>query len=129
MNKLQARRLMNVARACRESESPKDFTMARFTNTCGTPGCALGHYVARTDLQRIMVEVYHAGIPWPVLRDNRDRAVDYDSPETRRHFGLDSEALTELFSPWGCGRASTSGQAARYIERFVMDRIGARFRA
>lgn len=67
-NERQDRRLLNVARALRESPNPKAFTMLRFvhgddsfSNTvgsaadwCGTPACALGHYGSRTDLQKIV---------------------------------------------------------------------------
>lgn len=43
-------RLLNVAKALRESTTPPDlFTMRFVMRECGTPACALGHYAARGD--------------------------------------------------------------------------------
>jgi len=80
MNKVQTKRLLNVARALREAHAAKKkFDMTTFVfgtwgdvesnfnyetnkneycnreeNFCGTPACALGHYASRTDLQRLL---------------------------------------------------------------------------
>lgn len=136
MNKVHKRRLLNVARALRESEIPKAFTMRMYTHerdfaggcgcdqcvrecveriaalpsgtTCRTPACALGHYYARPDLQRLG-RIDDAGkIPYV-----------YDDPPVLRHFGLTYAEATELFAGHGCGDARTPMQAAQYIERFV----------
>lgn len=138
MTKLQARRLMNVARACRESKTPQLFSMRQYVNgecfsdarvgSCNTPGCALGHYGFRPDLQQLL----KYSSTWLTYADTgRDIGVfetDTQIPDARilEHFGIDADDAVALFSSEGCDGATTPGQAARYIERFVMARIGAR---
>jgi hypothetical protein len=108
MNKV---RLLNVARALRESEHPEKFTMRELVNMCGTPGCALGHYASRGDLQDVfLIDGYRM--------TTVGAGSIYDV--TLAHFGED-----ELFGALGCGEAKTPVQAAEYIERFVATHIPA----
>ena len=123
MNKVQARRLLNVARALREAPDPAKFSMHAYCdNTCGTPACALGHYAARGDLQRLLaIRVDPSDgrkLWWMQLRDG-DRTVSHRSEAVLDHFGIDGYETDELFGGDGCGGAWTPKQAARYIERFV----------
>jgi len=138
---INAKRLLNVAKALRESPSPKMFTMETFVygseddavlglNTgpefCGTPACALGHYGSRRDLQRLFkIEV-------ATLEDAEDKAelvyadtcpVGYDDTEVVRHFGISFDDCQKLFSPEGCGGAKSVKAAAKYIEKFVASRL------
>jgi hypothetical protein len=148
LNAKQAKNLLNVARALRESANPKLFTMERYvwgdTNKwlmreqiedknnlefCGTPACALGHYAARRDLQKLLhIEV--------VKRVDVDRApharvvsntygseVCFEDDELTEHFGIDTEDAEDLFGPSGCGGARTPKAAAKYIERFVAEKV------
>lgn len=134
MNKIQRKRLLNVARALRESPKPEDFTMVGYANLCGTPACALGHYAARTDLQkvfRLVVSVYVANYDGnrytnpPLRLRARPRvrdAIGYAHTEVLEHFGINVPAAEELFGSRGCNRAQTAIEAAEYIERFVAER-------
>ncbi len=122
MNAIQKKRLLNVARALRESEIPKDFRMVAFRNECGTPACALGHYVARQDLQRAFTWGRPGG-DYPRDRFPHSKKsgheVFYTYPEIQEHFGLNEKQLEELFGEDGCGDARGPRSAAQYIERFV----------
>lgn len=125
---IHAQRLLNVARACRETLFPDHFDMSCYGHTCGTPGCALGNYVARRDLQQdfrmALVKSWMGDMQqfiFPVgTTDLRCRtAFDFESPAVLDHFGISEEEGTELFSSDGCGEAQTATQAASYIESFV----------
>ena len=107
-------RLLNVAKALRESPSPEDFDMGTYITDCGTPGCALGHYAAREDLQSLLslcgnrdIKFREGGSAW------------YADSRISEHFELGTPQLEELFDCTGCGRARTTEQAATYIEQFV----------
>ena len=142
MTKVQKKRLLNVARALRESKRPKLFKMDYYVygewfysfmtpeefktevEFCGTPACALGHYASRTDLQRLLQVEKTSGREHPdakmVFRSNGVPADIFDR-EVQEHFGLDEEESEELFGSHGCDDARTPVQAARYIERFVRE--------
>lgn len=142
MNAVQRKRLLNVAKALRESPEPKAFTMGAFCDYfCGTPACALGHYASRRDLQRVLrvqqvAEYYNEETgksePWFEMCNNEGYITGYDDEAAvLGHFGITVEESDELFGSEGCGDAQTPKQAARYIERFVArkEREAARARA
>lgn len=137
--KVQNQRLLNVALALRNSPEPEDFTMNLFVRECGTPGCALGHYAARRDLQRAFKLVSYIGEHWnfaagsyqPTIKydiaratdaHNRQSSLGHDSAEVLEHFGITGHEAEELFGPFGCGDARAAKRAAGYIERFVARR-------
>lgn len=121
------KRLLNVAKALRESKSPQAFTMYYYVHSgyttdnkgkvpeCGTPACALGHYAARRDLQRTL----YIDSKTAVIGTKDGRESDYGSYAVLNHFGLDHAQSEELFGGDGCGFATSVKQAALYIERFV----------
>lgn len=128
---MHAERLLNIAKACRESPSPEKFDMSQI-HMCGTPACALGHYVARKDLQQTF-ELRH---PYGIQVVGGTDFVGIDSQEILDHFGITASQAAELFDEpqdyeydddgedgmpvgAGCGNARTAIQAAEYIERFV----------
>lgn len=156
LTKVQETRLLNVAKALRDAHAArKKFTMEKFVfgqqdqissgdynyetgeygpacnqeeNFCGTPACALGHYAARTDLQRLLkvvVQKDYRGAKFASLAffgteaDGDDNCPQYDDEKFEQHFGLDYHEMEELFGGDGCGNARTALQAAKYIERFV----------
>lgn len=109
-------RLLNVAKALRESPNPERFTMGTYTHPCGTPACALGHYGARRDLQSAFridangtLRALRAGEPFGFQC----------LPAAATHFDLSKEHVDELFETTGCDGAETAVQAAGYIENFV----------
>lgn len=141
MNKIQQKRLLNVAKALRESPKPKAFSMELFvygevsldcsTRTlsqrepCGTPACALGHYGARRDLQKqFKIELRQDGsFANLVYNDERAGPVWFDDNRIQAHFGIDEQEALKLFSADGCGGAKTTKKAAQFIERFVAKKV------
>lgn len=111
-----AERLLNVAKALRESPNPEKFHMSAYARSCGTPACALGHYAARTDLQQAFI------LSLGFLCTDYGAEIAFHSPKVRSHFDISREEAEELFSPDGCGGARTALEAARYVENFVRER-------
>lgn len=115
MNKL---RLLNVAKALRESKYPTRFSMRRFGDDCGTPACALGHYAVRRDLQGIFT-LNKTGY-LRRIKGREDGVSGVTDSTILRHFGITHKQAFELFrGDSGCGGALTTTQAADYIEKFV----------
>jgi hypothetical protein len=112
-------RLLNVARALRESPKPEAFYMGEYAQDCGTPACALGHYAHRVDLQDVFMLrdnlVFLCGAPI----DAWETHYDYYDDDVCDHFGISVGQACELFSANGCGHAKTAIEAAEYIENFV----------
>lgn len=115
MKAIHKKRLLNVARALREIKAPNMLTMDRVSHACGAPACALGHYVARSDLQKSFRLTANGAI---ALR--RGPLLEwFRGPRICGHLGIGIEESGELFSGDGCGNAKTAKQAIKYIERFV----------
>lgn len=155
LTKIQEKRLLNVAKALRDAYAKKKkFDMGTFVygsisevdhsydyesnkysfvnreeNFCGTPACALGHYAARTDLQRLLKIVrythpdkkvkvaalaFFGEDPVPY-----EACPQYNSVKFEKHFGLEYHDMDKLFGGDGCGGATTALQAAKFIEKFV----------
>ena len=119
-------RLLNVARALRESPNPEKFSMDVYAHPCGTPACAFGHYAARPDLQ----SAFRLEDGTPVSAEGICRM--YYLEDVLDHFGITIEDARELFSgggdPFevedeyrkcGCGGAKTAIEAAEFVERWV----------
>lgn len=155
MNKIQSKRLLNVARALREAHAAKmKFNMEKFVygnraaledgawntetcdyspstnrekNFCGTPACALGHYAARTDLQRIVkiaiVKDDDGAKYAEVQMFGTSDDMDFADERLLNHFGIEYDEMDELFNHDGCGGARTALQAAKYIEQFVAKKM------
>ena len=116
---MHKKRLLNAARALRESPNPEKFTMRRYINECGSPACVLGHYAARKDLQRTFGVDTVARV---LYRRNPKEIVGYYSLLVQSHFGISPWEAETLFNTSGCNGAITSDEAATYIENFVNDR-------
>ncbi len=129
MNKRQEKRLLNVAKALREAPHPERFGMETFVhdkygenlNWCGSPSCALGHYGARTDLQKLMYirQATKFSNPHLSFKNDRQGLFHLTNPDLLNHFGIRRFEAQELFEWYGCDRAKTPKTAALYIERFV----------
>lgn len=93
----------------------KHFNMDKY-GTCGTPACVLGHFAARTDLQRkfVLKHEFHTQL---FAIDGHE--VDYWDGEVREYFGINAEQAEALFGPEGCDRAQTPAKARRYIRKFI----------
>ena len=126
MNKTHIKRLRTLARVLEEADRVplfrKLFTMTSWgwgnknahglIADCGTPACALGHYAARTDVQRSFELDFEGEITYQGSKVNVvQAAVD--------HFGIDYSDHHDLFSGSGCGGATRPKAAAKFIERFT----------
>jgi hypothetical protein len=117
---LYKQRVLNVARALRESPDPDKFYMGDVIHNCGTPACAFGHYVCRTDLQDSFVPRQHSIVRgWGAYWKDSGAYALYFAEETRLHFGLDLEEHHKIFAGGGCGGAKTATDAAMFIELFA----------
>lgn len=131
-------RLLNAAKAVRESPKPGEFTMEIFGKSepgspkgCGTPCCVLGHYASRVDLQEDFELIHDASMPRSISKLSpkglgniwtwRDSNLGIDSELVLTHFDISRAESFELFGPNGCGNAKTPEAAAYYIEKFVQD--------
>lgn len=114
-------RLLNVAKACRESKHPELFNMDNQIHACGTPACAFGHYCAREDLQ----QEFTIATRWSAFSiqttSGSNKDVWWDDDCVLEHFGITRREANELFFAGGCGNAKTPTEAAEYIERFVAE--------
>lgn len=148
LTKVQEKRLLNVARALRDAaKARKKFDMEKYVfgdenaleskfdqgrfkycnteeNFCGTPACALGHYAARTDLQRLLkivvVKDNWYGVSYAAMGMYGVKNSNWcQQNEVEHHFGISTDEFIELFDYNGCGGAKTPLQAAKYIEKFV----------
>jgi hypothetical protein len=111
-------RLRNAALAVRGAREDK-FTMHRIVFDCGTPGCALGWYAYRMDLQsefRIDACQLRPGVSTYFL-SYKAKGSFLDA--AAEHFGLSWEQASELFGSWGCGAARTPAEAEAYIVAFI----------
>lgn len=113
MNTHQRQNFLNLIKAVAEHPKPSEFTMNYYGHYCGTPGCALGTYASRTDLQDTFklkaADLYSAS----------GYRIDYYHPLVERHFGLTIEEIHKLFSGYGCGGAETSEEAHKYLLDFL----------
>jgi hypothetical protein len=129
---VHAERLLNVARALREAPDNGNFTMEFYCWSgkefdCGTPACAIGHYAARQDLQRLFfidehgaLMVHYPNGDWNIIVSSDP----YNPSVPLQHFGITHEEWGELFYIDGCGNAATAIEAAEYIEQFVAKKFG-----
>lgn len=116
-------RVLNIARALRESPNPEAFDMSSVVDSaCGTPYCAFGHYAARADLQDAFWVGRHScealGFV-PMYRDT-GRFVEFNGVNVQLHFGLSHDEINAMFGGGsGCGRARTALDAAKWLEAFA----------
>lgn len=110
-------RLLNAVKALRESPKPARFTMINYGN-CGSPGCVLGHYAYRTDLQDEFT--FRENRVWP--RGEYMAYLIYDGGLVQEHFEISGWEAECLFGPTGCNGAKTPEEAAIYLESFVSSR-------
>lgn len=126
---MNTERLLNVAKALRESPNPDKFSM-ELIHSCGSPACALGHYAARSDLQQTFMLSPEAW-GFRLIGTGPEDWLLFDGKEVCEHFDITEEQARELFRdsnyedygeiPCGCGGAKTAIEAADYIERFVAE--------
>ncbi len=117
-------RLRNVVKALVEAEGGYDQGSYRLIgigedgveHSCGSPGCAFGHYVSRPDLQS---EFMFSG--GDVEFTDPDRQVEFvGTDEIGVHFEMPWQRAREIFSTGGCDFADRDkSQAIAYIQDFI----------
>lgn len=123
---IYARRLLDVAKACRESLHASKFNMhCEVHYECGTPGCAVGNYAARPDLQDVFTIGRDAGSSGYTMRiyGKPSGCFWIESPACD-YFGITPDEGNALFGSRGCADAQTTIEAAEYIEGFVAKKWG-----
>lgn len=120
-NSIYVRRLLNVAKAVRESPNPANFTLQREgrldDNGVLLPCCPWGHYAMRRDLQTEF-ELLPSGFACSTRTGNSK--IRYDDPLVQEHFGISQRETGELFGWNGCNNAKTPEEAAQYFEKFIL---------
>ncbi len=115
-------RILNIARALRESPNPHRFTMTAYSR-CRTPACALGHYAFRADLQNKFYLGFGEGEG--VMSDGRhciQSGLACNSRLIQGHFGINQAEAFRLFNTNGCGNAGNAIAAADYLEKFAREK-------
>lgn len=103
-------RFTNLIRATREAD-PQYFTLEQYFDIEMHPGCPLGNYIARSDLQSDFN-----------TSDLRSRSLNELYLDLLRHFRLNASQGFELFNPsGGCGGAQTPEKAAIFLEEWSAD--------
>ena len=111
------KRLLDVAKACEETQCRNCFSMRTYGNEdCGSPACALGNYAVRDDLQS---QFYLAPrdpdrgpdfrrdlAVWHKDESGEARIAHFDEDIVGDWFALDWEEAFELFGSTGCGGRS-----------------------
>lgn len=83
-------------------ESAPSYNQGRVHHACGTPACAMGHYMAAYPKGRLAAINEH------------------------EHFGISWAEAEELFGESGCGNADRSKRkAAAYIREFIKRKTAA----
>jgi hypothetical protein len=87
------------------------YNQNKWTHSCGTPACALGHWaMANTDR---WCRDEDGGVSLHQFSGRTSRSA-------REEFGISAHEFVELFSSLGCGQADHNPQkAAAYIRAFV----------
>lgn len=133
----QIQNLRNAVRATREAPY---FNMCFFvagpyekTNLgieCRTPGCIIGNYAARQDLQTLFYinddnDICLRVEPYPLEPHGvRAHLLFFENPKFLEHFGISFDEAYELFSGRGCDRAGKDAvKAANYIEDFITRKL------
>lgn len=124
--------MRNAVRALRECARPETFTMTTYVHGeryqsnfdkradwCGSPGCVLGNYASRTDLQDLLQITWRGAEPAVAFKSWPYEDFVFHDPRVLDHFGIDVKEADELFSAHGCGGARTPEQAATYLEDFA----------
>lgn len=127
MNKVNFRRMDNVVRVLDEAPTnlKNSLDMGEYFSECGSPACVLGHYASRPDVQRLLRpgkrrDSYGGGLMPVAVKSGR--RVGLDSEEVLSHFGITYEEAEELFGGEGCGGATTTKAAAKYVKQFIKEK-------
>lgn len=102
--------ILDTADAQHKAKGERTYRQSIFTHACGTPACALGHYVANTrrgDWSMSRTAVLFGGEPL------------HDFVPVSAEFGISEDEAMRIFSTFGCDNAKTAKQAARYLRKFV----------
>lgn len=114
---------IRAARFVKSLQGMRGYDQSTIHHPCGSPACAWGHYVINDKRRRQRIlkglgdedfyydEVLGEGyVKLPVMAAADDE------------FALEEQERCELFESFGCGRAKSGTEAAKYIRNFVKNR-------
>ncbi len=121
LNLLQLEQILTEAHARYANSSANSsagYDQSRFfRDRCGTPACALGHWIAANSDQ----------VPFTWADAVIDHGASIYPKDFRKwllnQFEITAKEAAELFSSAGCGYAKTAAEAAAYIRDFVERKI------
>ena len=113
------KRMQNVVRALEEAPEPDNFSMQMYGHPCGAPACVLGHYAARTDLQKTFTLDAIGDV-----RTNDGSLLGSWQNNACPHFGISSVEAFDLFDSDGCDFAQTPAEAIAYVKEFIIKKWG-----
>lgn len=112
---------------CRATFERGGVNMSRYGNGCGSPGCLLGNYADRSDLQdEFELSPCRPDDDHRLVRNKLSGCVvGCQFAAIQNHFGIDSRDAHDLFSSTGCSEAFTDlVLAVSYVRVFVAERFG-----
>ncbi len=106
--------ILDTADALHKKKGAPTYDQRVYVWNCGTPACALGHWVAANP-KRFR---FQFGSP---VRNGREEYAGLGTAPVE--FGISDYEAMELFDLCGCDNAQTAKEAARYIRAFVKRKL------
>lgn len=103
---------LDVADAKHRAKKQPTYDQRQIKHDCGTPACAIGHWIRRT---RGRIHMSEHG----VLTHSEVFGAEGVGHVGAAEFRISFKQSVELFGGSGCDKATTAKQAATYIRRFV----------
>lgn len=104
--------ILDTADADHKVKKKPTYDQMQITHDCGTPACAIGHWIRSTRGRIILTSD-------DVLKHAEVFGSEGTSAVGAAEFRITPGQAHELFGGDGCGSAKTAKEAARYIRRFV----------
>jgi len=116
MNKARLEKLIVAL----DGVKPKQFDMTMYAHACGSPACVLGHFAARSDLQKKFkfnekCDRFSAA----VLLVKGGKPVYFEDDEVLEYFGITPAQSEYLFGCDGPNEFATPAMMRRRIRKFI----------
>lgn len=119
-NLMKLAAILDKADAEHRKKGEPTYKQEAVAHGCGTPACAIGHWMANVESQRY--EFFKLRENGGLYRFRSNRAFVDIIGLGERTFHLTEEQSDDLFGSEGCDEAQTAKQAADYIRKFVRGR-------
>ena len=112
MNKARLEKLIVAL----EGVKPSQFDMTMYVHWCGTPACVLGHFAARSDLQKKFT-LSDGG--WSAVHVRKTgESIDYFDDEVLTYFGITRAQSERLFGA-DENEGATPATMRKRIRKFI----------